>query len=136
MEDGLTVLKYPHYKSKNAMESLREEAARYHFIGTHESLVAFKAIHADGLLFEYCERGDLHTMINEPTPLSHKQKADIGEQIAYGLAHFHARNYIYCDLNVNNVFMTFGMIAKIGDIQGQLHRPDSTIQMPTITGKC
>jgi serine/threonine protein kinase len=133
MEDGLTVLKYPHCKSENAMESLREEAARYHFIGTHENLVAFKAVHADGLLFEYCERGDLHTVIDGPIPLSCKQKADIGEQIARGLAHLHARNYIHCDLNINNVFMTSGMIAKIGDIQGQLYWPDGTIRMPTMS---
>jgi serine/threonine protein kinase len=133
MEDGLTVLKYPHCKSENAMESLREEAARYHFIGTHENLVAFKAVHADGLLFEYCERGALHTMIDGPIPLSYKQKADIGEQIAHGLAHLHARNYIHCDLNFNNVFMTSGMIAKIGDIQGQLYWPDGTIRMPTMS---
>jgi serine/threonine protein kinase len=115
------------------MESLREEAARYHFIGTHENLVAFKAVHADGLLFEYCERGDLHTVIDGPIPLSYKQKADIREQIAHGLAHLHARNYIHCDLNVNNVFMTSGMSAKIGDIQGQLYWPDGTIRMPTMS---
>jgi hypothetical protein len=28
-------------KSENAMDSFREEAARYQFIGTHEDLVAF-----------------------------------------------------------------------------------------------
>jgi hypothetical protein len=134
MEDGLTVLKYPHCKSENAMESLREEAARYHFIGTHKNLVTFKGVHADGLLFEYCQRGDLHTMmINEPIPLSNKQKADIGEQIAHGLALLHSRNYIHCDLSVNNVFMASDMTAKIGDIQGQLYRPDGTIQMPTMS---
>jgi serine/threonine protein kinase len=133
MEDGLTVLKYPHCKSDNSMEALREEAARYHFIGTHENLVEFKAVHADGLVFEFCERGNLHNVINEPIILSSKQKAVIGEQIAHGLAHLHARNYIHCNLNVDNVFMTSGMIAKIGDIQGQLYRPDGTIQMPTMS---
>jgi len=133
MEDGLTVLKYPHCKSDNTMEALQEEAARYHVIGTHENLVAFKTVHTDGLVFEYCERGDLHNVINEPIPLSSQQKADIGEQIVHGLAHLHARNYIHCDLNVDNVFMTSGMIAKIGDIQGQLYWPDGTIQMPTMS---
>jgi serine/threonine protein kinase len=120
-------------KSENAMDSLREEAARYQFIGTHENLVAFKVVHKDGLLFEYCERGDLHAVMNGPIPLSGKQKSDIGEQIFHGLLHLQTRNYIHCDLNVSNVFVTLGMTAKIGDLQGQLYWPDGTIQMSTMS---
>lgn len=133
MDDGLTVLKYPHCMSDNAMESLREEAYRYRCLGVHGNLVALKAIHPNGLLFEYCERGDLQAVINGPIPLSDEERTSIGKQIVTGLAHLHAVDYIHCDINVNNVFLTSGMTAKIGDIQGQLYWPDGTIRMPTIS---
>ncbi|EME38565.1 hypothetical protein DOTSEDRAFT_75919 [Dothistroma septosporum NZE10] len=133
MEDGVTVLKYPHYKSDNAMEALLEEAARHDHLGLHINLVAFKAVHPDGLLFEYCEQGSLYEHIIGHVPIRNTRKIAIGAQVVSGLAHLHQRNYIHCDLNVHNVFITSGGIAKIGDMQGQLYRPDGTIDLPTMS---
>ncbi|WPG97279.1 Hypothetical protein R9X50_00005300 [Acrodontium crateriforme] len=130
MEEGLTVLKYPHFKSRDAMQDLHEEAARYHRLGRHENLVVLKAITEDGLLFEFCERGPLLDVI--PT-LSDVQKTTIAKQIILCLIHLHERNFIHCDLNVNNIFITAETHARVGDIQGQLYRSDGSIEIATMS---
>ncbi|KAK5150127.1 hypothetical protein LTS14_010390 [Recurvomyces mirabilis] len=130
MEGGLTVLKYPHFKSRDAMQDLQEEADRYHRLGPHENLVALESINEDGLLFEFCERGQLRDVI--PT-LSEHQKNTIAQQITLGLIHLHERRFIHCDLTVNNIFITAETHARIGDIQGQLYRFDGSIELPTMS---
>ncbi|CZT24972.1 uncharacterized protein RCC_10701 [Ramularia collo-cygni] len=132
MEDGCSVLKYPRSPDQDqyAHTALREEANRYTCLGRHDNLVTFKAITDDGLIIEYCERGALYDTIHV---LSEGQKICIGAQIARGLAYLHAQNFIHCDLNVRNIFMTSDFTAKIGDLQGQLSRPDGTIEMPAMT---
>lgn len=57
MEDGQTVLKYPLYKTEDAMDCLREEADRYGRLAPHKNLVTYKGFPEDGLLLEYCQRG-------------------------------------------------------------------------------
>ena len=63
MEDSHSVLKYPQRKTPNAIEALYEEAARFSYLGLHNHLVVFKGVHKDGLVFEYCERGQLEEVI-------------------------------------------------------------------------
>lgn len=133
MDDGSSVLKYPQRKTANAMEALREEAARYHRLGRHENLVFFKGLHEDGLIFEFCTRGDLGEVIRNRPSLSENEKDRIGDQVIRGLIHLHDHNFIHGDLNVNNVFITSSGDAKLGDIQGQLYRPDGTVEMPTMS---
>ncbi|KAK4551437.1 hypothetical protein LTR86_011168 [Recurvomyces mirabilis] len=130
MEGGLTVLKYPHFKSRDAMQDQQEEADRYHRLGPHKNLVALESINKDGLLFEFCERGQLRDVI--PT-LSEHQKNTIAQQITLGLIHLHERRFIHCDLTVNNIFITAETHARIGDIQGQLYRFDGSIEIPTMS---
>lgn len=133
MRDGRTVLKYPHCKTEDSMDALREEAARYRHIGLHDNLVVFKGLHEDGIMFEYCERGQLEEVIHGQTPLTNRDKIAIGRQIVLCLIHLHKHNFIHCDLNVNNVFVTLAMTVKIGDLQGQLYRSDGTVEMPTMS---
>lgn len=132
MEDGCSVLKYPRSPDRDqyAHTVLREEANRYISIGQHDNLVTFKAITDNGIVLEYCERGALNDTIHL---LNEDEKICIGAQIVRGLAHLHAQNFIHCDLNVRNIFITSDFTAKIGDLQGQLSRPDGTIEMPAMT---
>jgi serine/threonine protein kinase len=133
MEDGCSVLKYPTFKTEESMEALYEEAARYDHLGSHPNLVDFKGIHEHGLVFGYCEKGHLEDVILYQAPLTDHEKKVIGNQIVSCLIHFHEHNFIHCDLNVNNVFITSAMKAKVGDIQGQLYATDGSIAIPTMS---
>jgi hypothetical protein len=133
MEDGQTVLKYPHLKTKEALLCLRGEADRYTRLGPHENLVIFKGFNEDGLLLEYCERGELQDIIDSPVGLTNGQKFTVGKQIVRCLVYLHDQDFIHCDLHVRNVFMTSEMVAKVGDLQGQLFRQDGSIEMETMS---
>lgn len=133
MEDGQTVLKYPHRKTHEALQSLRAEADRYTRLGSHENLVTYKGFNEDGLLLEYCERGGLHDVLEDSTILDHDEKINIGKQIVRCLIHLHEHNFIHCDIHPRNVFLTSKMVVKVGDLQGQLSRPDGTIEMETMS---
>ena len=115
------------------MEALYEEAARYERLGSHDNLVVFKGVHKDGLVFEYCEKGQLEEVIQNRPSLTDDEKRVIGKHITICLTYLHEHNFIHCDLNVNNVFVTSAIHAKVGDIQGQLYRPDGTVEMPTMS---
>ncbi|KXT03891.1 hypothetical protein AC579_6237 [Pseudocercospora musae] len=130
MTDGRSVLKYPHHKCQITMDALHEEAERYQRLGCHENLVTFVSSHRDGLVLEYCERGQLREVIED---LSDHQKRTIAVQVVRCLVYLHGQHYIHGDLNVSNVFVTSGMIAKVGDLQGQLYRPDGSIELPAIS---
>ncbi|KAM0714209.1 hypothetical protein Q7P37_009996 [Cladosporium fusiforme] len=133
MDDGRTVLKYPHYKTPESLQSLRAEADRYARVGPHENLVTYKGFNLDGLLLEYCERGGLDDVIKGPATLTDDQKRMIGNQIVRCLVHLHKQNFIHCDLHVRNVFLTSEMVAKVGDLQGQLLRQDGSIELETMS---
>jgi hypothetical protein len=57
----------------------------------------------------------------------------IGKQIVRCLVHLHKQSFIHCDIHVRNVFITSEMVAKVGDLQGQLYRPDGSIEMETMS---
>ncbi|EME39077.1 hypothetical protein DOTSEDRAFT_181195 [Dothistroma septosporum NZE10] len=133
MGDGRTVLKYPHCKTPETLSCLREEADRYVRLGYHENLVTYKGLNEDGLLLEYCEEGSLSDLIEGPFVLTDDHKVLIGNQVVRCLAFFHRRNYIHCDMHVRNVFLTSEMIAKVGDLQGQLYRDDGSIEIETMS---
>jgi serine/threonine protein kinase len=134
MEDGRTVLKYPFHKNLDSLISLREEADRYARVGPHENLVTCNGLNPDGfLLLEYCEQGDLLHVIEGPVSLTDDQKTNIGKQIIRCLVHLHKQNFIHCDIHVRNVFLTSDMVAKVGDLQGQLYRQDGSIEMETMS---
>lgn len=131
MDDGCSVLKYPHHKTQNAMELLHEEAARYERLGLHDNLVVSKGIQENGLVFEYCTKGQLDELVQKHPRLTDTEKSTIGKQITRCLIYLHEHHFIHFDLNVNNAFITSTMIAKVGDIQVQPHRPDGSVKMPT-----
>jgi serine/threonine protein kinase len=133
LADGITVLKYPHRKTQETLLYLHEEADRYIRLGPHVSLVAYKGFTEDGLLLEYCERGALDAMIRSHNEMTQDRKTIISQRIVSGLVHLHAQNFIHCDLHCRNVFLTSDMSAKIGDLQGQLYRPDGSIEMETMS---
>ncbi|KAK6405809.1 hypothetical protein LTR95_018730 [Oleoguttula sp. CCFEE 5521] len=133
MEDGQNVLKYPHIRTEDSMEALYEEAERYAHLGTHENLVSFRGVHPNGLLFEYYQQGSLRDLFDVGFYLEDEQKTAIGVQIASCLEHLHKHNFIHCDLNASNVFIADDLTVKVGDLQGQLYRPDGTIEMPTMS---
>ena len=134
MEDGRTVLKYPFHKNLDSLICLREEADRYARVGPHENLVSCKGLNQDGfLLLEYCEQGDLLHVIEGPVSLTDDQKTIIGKQIVRCLVHLHKHNFIHCDIHVRNIFLTSEMVAKVGDLQGQLYRQDGSIEMETMS---
>ncbi|CZT19205.1 uncharacterized protein RCC_05051 [Ramularia collo-cygni] len=134
MEDGRTVLKYPLINTEEALQCLRAEGDRYVRLGTHENLVTYKGFNGSGLLLEYCEQGGLHDVLGGGSlELTDSQKATIGQQIVRCLIHLHDHNFIHCDIHARNVFLTSGLVAKIGDLQGQLSRPDGTIEMETMS---
>lgn len=115
------------------MDFLREEADRYVRVGTHKNLVTYKGFNEDGLLHEFCEHGSLQDVIEAPTTLSDDQKATITKHIVRCLVHLHEHNFIHGDVHVRNVFMSSGMVAKVGDIQGQLFRVDGSIEMEAMS---
>lgn len=128
MQDGCSVLKYPyHPNDQESINALQEEAYRYRYLGRHENLVTFKDMSDDGLVLEYCEKGALCDVVGD---LSEGQKMAIGEQVARGLVHLHAQNYIHGDLNTQNIFVTSDWTAKIGDLQGQLNDSDGNVKIP------
>ncbi|KAL1588610.1 hypothetical protein WHR41_02646 [Cladosporium halotolerans] len=133
MEDGQTVLKYPLYKTEDAMDCLREEADRYGRLAPHTNLVTYKGFSEDGLLLEYCQRGELHDLIQTADGLTADQKKTIGIEIVSGVMHLHDQDYIHCDLNVHNILLTSDMVAKIGDLQGQLYRHDGSVELETMS---
>ncbi|KAM0724127.1 hypothetical protein Q7P37_000008 [Cladosporium fusiforme] len=133
MDDGQTVLKYPHYKTPESLQSLCAEADCYARVGPHENLVTYKGFNLDGLLLEYCERGGLDDVIKGPATLTNDQKQMIRNQIVHCLVHLHKQNFIHCDLHVRNVFLTSEMVAKVGDLQGQLLRQDRSIELETMS---
>ncbi|KAK4614147.1 hypothetical protein CLAFUW4_08727 [Fulvia fulva] len=133
LEDGRTVLKYPHRKTPETLSCLREEADRYARLGPHENLVIYKGFNKDGLLLEYCERGALSDLIEGPFVLTDPYKLLIENQVVRCLAFFHQRNYIHCDMHVRNIFLTSEFIAKVGDLQGQLYRDDGSIEIETMS---
>lgn len=49
------------------------------------------------------------------------------------MVYLHNHNFIHCDLHVRNVFLTSEMVAKVGDLQGQLFRHDGSIEMETMS---
>jgi serine/threonine protein kinase len=130
MEDGCSVLKYPHHPNDpETMKALRDEAYCYRSIGPHENLVTFKHMSDDGLVLEFCENGSLCDVIGS---LDEGLKIAIGEQVARGLVHLHTQNYIHSDLNTRNVFVTSDWTAKIGDLQGQLKDSDGNVKVRPI----
>jgi hypothetical protein len=137
LEDGRTVLKYPHRKTQDRMTletwaCLREEADRYARLGFHENLVTHKGINEHGLLLEYCERGSLIDLIESPFVLTDSHKSLISDQIISCLAFLHRRNYIHCDIHVRNILLTSKLSAKVGDLQEQLYRDDGSVEMETV----
>ncbi|KXT03495.1 hypothetical protein AC578_1588 [Pseudocercospora eumusae] len=116
LDDGQTVLKYPLRRTLESMQTLYDEAERYARVGPHENLVAFKGLDKNGLLLEYCERGGLHNVVEEPTVLTDGQKNGIGRHIVSSLIHLHEHHFIHCDFHLRNIFLTSGMVAKIGDL--------------------
>lgn len=135
LEDGRTVLKYPHCKTPEAMSCLREEANRYARLGVHRNLVTYKGFNEDGLLLEYCEGGALSDLIEGrgPSILTDSHKSLIGNQVVSCLTFLHQKNYIHCDVHVRNIFLTSEMVAKVGDLQGQLYRDDGSIEMEAMS---
>jgi serine/threonine protein kinase len=133
LEDGRTVLKYPHRKTLETLSCLYEEADRYARLGTHENLVTYKGFDEDGLLLEYCEGGVLSDLIESPIVLNDSHKTLISNQILSCLAFLHGRNYIHCDMHVRNIFLTSKLSAKVGDLQGQLYRDDGSIEMEAMS---
>jgi serine/threonine protein kinase len=117
------------------MLCLREEAGRYIRLGPHPHLVTYTGFAEDGLVLEFCRKGGLDAAIRSriPNELTEERKTIITRQITLGLTHLHNQNFIYCDINTRNVFLTSDMTAKIGDLQGQLHRPDGSIEMETMS---
>lgn len=116
-----------------SLQTLYDEAEIYARVGPHENLVTFKGLDKNGLLLEYCERGGLHNVIEEPTILTDEQNKEISMHIVRGLLHLHEHHFIHCDLHLRNIFLTSGMVAKIRDLQGQLSRPDGSIEMETMS---
>lgn len=133
LEDGRTVLKYPHRKTPETLSCLHEEANRYARLGVHENLVTYKGFSEDGLLLEYCEGGVLIDLIEGPFVLTDDHKSLVSIQIARCLAFLHRQNYIHCDMHVRNIFLTSKLSAKVGDLQGQLYRDDGSIEMETMS---
>ncbi|KAK4551587.1 hypothetical protein LTR86_011058 [Recurvomyces mirabilis] len=133
LEDECSVLKYPQQKTQDAIDALHEEAARFEALGPHQNLVFFKGVHKDGLIFEFCEKGQLEDVLQSQLPLTSDNKKNIAKQITLCLRHLHEKHFIHCDLNVNNVFITAALVAKVGDIQGQLYNPDGTVELPTMS---
>jgi serine/threonine protein kinase len=131
LEDGRTVLKFPHrntpdHMTLDARACLREEADRYARLGSHENLVTYKGINEHRLLLEYCEGGPLGDLIESPFVLTDSHKALISSQVISCLAFLHRRNHIHCDIHVRNIFLTSKLSAKIGDLQ------DGSVEMETM----
>ncbi|KAH9823600.1 kinase-like protein [Teratosphaeria destructans] len=139
MDDGRSVLKYPRRQGdKEAMQTLYDEAARYKHVGPHGNLVVFKGVHRHGLIFELCEKGSLADVIQfqQQAPLTDADRLALGKQITRCLLHPHARNLIHGDVSVRNVFVTAGLVAKVGALQGQLYGPDGhTIALDSFTNE-
>jgi serine/threonine protein kinase len=135
LQDGQSVLKYPHRKTTETMLCLREEADRYIRLGPHPNLVTYRGFTEDGLVLEFCQKGGLNAAIRSkiPNELTEERKTVISRQITLGLIHLHNQNFVHCDVHTRNIFLTSDTTAKIGDLQGQLYQPDGSIEMETMS---
>jgi serine/threonine protein kinase len=69
-----------------------------------------------GLLFEFCDNGNLFENLHKKRTLSAlTQRLDIACQISEGMEYLHTLSIIHRDLNSNNVVLTKAMDAKICD---------------------
>jgi serine/threonine protein kinase len=100
LEDGHTVLKYPHHRTDDTLQCLRNEADWHLRIGPHENLVSYKGFIDDELLLEYCERGALDGIIRDPNVLSltDERKLIIGRQVVSCLVYLHSKIFIHCEM--------------------------------------
>jgi NIMA (never in mitosis gene a)-related kinase len=107
------------------IEALHSEIAILKKTSSHPNIVKYYDSCFDGqfsmmIVMEYCDDGDLGNKIEEAqkdnTSLSESFVSSIFTQVLAGLAYLHVEHRIlHRDLKPQNIFLTTGGVAKIGD---------------------
>lgn len=125
-----SVLKYPHMdKDQDAYGRLSVEAKFYGVLQPdgkhHDRIVEFKGFDNRGICLEYAPNGTISKFLaNMPAPqLRHQWSL----QAAEGMAYFHERGVIHCDVNCNNLLLDEHLGVKYVDFQGRHYAPDGTM---------
>jgi len=111
--------------------------------GQHDNIVGLRGLAREGsstyIVLEYCPRGTLdvmlhHTMTSRWDP---KKVLQIIRGIARGVLHLHSRKpaILHRDLKPANVFVSHGLVMKIGDFGMSRHIQGQPTQGPSPPGR-
>lgn len=111
--------------------------------GQHDNIVGLRGLAREGsstyIVLEYCPRGTLdvmlhHTMTSRWDP---KKVLQIIRAIARGVLHLHSRKpaILHRDLKPANVFVSHGLVMKIGDFGMSRHIQAQPTQGPSPPGR-
>ncbi|KAI3386885.1 hypothetical protein SNEBB_004529 [Seison nebaliae] len=67
------------------------------------------------ILLEYCPNQDLSKLLEKRNKLTIVECRFFMRHIMEGVKFIHDKNYVHCDLKPNNIFLSDGLIPKIGD---------------------
>ena len=70
---------------------------------------------ASYIVMEYVPRGDLKALLDQKGPLSEKELARIGADVASGLAHAHEKGIIHRDIKPQNILLDSYGNSKLAD---------------------
>ncbi|KAL9016139.1 MAG: hypothetical protein Q9185_006493 [Variospora sp. 1 TL-2023] len=121
------VLKYPKTPGdKTALATLDLEAQILTTIGPHKHIVGYRGQREDGLLLERALHGSIAQFLKGYTP-TWQQRLVWARQATEAVAVTHRAGVIHCDINVNNLLLDDDLTVKLCDFQGQLLRPDGSV---------
>eukprot|EP00210_Caulerpa_lentillifera_P004657 g4442.t1 len=112
--------------------------------GQHDNIVGLRGLAREGsstyIVLEYCPRGTLDVMVHHTmtTRWDPKKVLQIIRGIARGVLHLHSRKpaILHRDLKPANVFISHGLVMKIGDFGMSRHiQSQQPTQSPTATGR-
>ena len=106
-----------------AERELMQEALLMAQVEPHTNLVSIVGVITRGrpkaLVLSYCEHGELSGLLKkraaDGTAFPQREKHRFCAEIAAGMAHLGAHNFIHRDLAARNVLLGSGMVCKVAD---------------------
>jgi serine/threonine protein kinase len=115
---AVKVLKDNNADGAGTAELLRE-ASLMALVEHHKQIVGLVGVVTSGtpllLLLTYCENGALSSCLKKREVPINKSKLEIGLDIALGMEHLTASNFVHCDLAARNVLLDTIWTAKVAD---------------------